>query len=125
MNGLGRLEKARCVVEATLELKAQDVVALDVRSVASFADTFVLATGTSDRHVRAIADRVREAVATRGEPSFGVEGYDEARWVLLDLSDVIVHVFLAEVREHYALERLWSDAPILDAGVEAARSTAP
>ncbi len=125
MNGFGRLEKARCVVEATLELKAQDVVALDVRNVASFADTFVLATGTSDRHVRAIADRVREAVATRGEPSFGVEGYDEGRWVLLDLSDVIVHVFLAEVREHYALERLWSDAPILDPGVEAARSMAP
>ncbi len=125
MNGLGRLEKAQCVVEAALELKAQDVVALDVRNVASFADTFVLATGTSDRHVRAIADRVREAVAARGEPSFGVEGYDEGRWVLLDLSDVIVHVFLAEVREHYALERLWSDAPILDAGVEAARSTAP
>ncbi len=125
MSGLGRLEKARCVVEAALELKAQDVVALDVRSVASFADTFVLATGTSDRHVRAIADRVREAVAKRGEPSFGVEGYDEGRWVLLDLSDVIVHIFLAEVREYYALERLWSDAPILDPGVEAARSTAP
>ncbi len=120
----GRLEKARWAAEAALERKAQDVVALDVRSVASFTDTFVLATGTSDRQVRAIADAVRKAFAERGEPAFGVEGYNEGRWVLLDLSDVIVHVFLAEVREHYDLERLWSDAPVLDPGVEAVRSRA-
>ncbi len=124
MSQPGRLEKARWITEAALALKAEDIVLLDVRSVASFADTFLLATGTSDRHVRAVADSVREAMAAHGEAAFGIEGYDEGRWVLLDLSDVIVHVFLAEVREHYDLERLWSDAPILDPGVEVARRRA-
>ena len=124
MSRPGRLEKARWIAEAAGARKAEDIVLLDVRSVTTFADTFLLATGTSDRHVRAIADSVREAVAAHSEAAFGIEGYDEGRWVLLDLSDVIVHVFLAELREHYDLERLWSDAPILDPGVEAARSSA-
>jgi ribosome-associated protein len=103
-------ERAQRVVEAALDRKALDVVALDVRELTSYADTFVLATGTSDRHTRAIADAVREAWLAGGDRPLGIEGYDEGRWVLIDLGDVIVHVFLAEVREAYSLERLWSDA---------------
>jgi ribosome-associated protein len=94
------------------------VVGLDVSEVVSFADVFVILTGRSDRQVRAIADAIEEAMIRCGERSIGVEGYDEGRWVLMDLSDVIVHIFQEEVRDRYDLERLWSDAPTLDLGVD-------
>ncbi len=124
MSALARLEKAQLVVGAALEHKAEDLVALDVRSVASFTDTFVLATGSSDRHVRAIADSVEEAIEARGERPLGIEGYDEGRWLLMDLNDLIVHVFVSEVRKHYDLERLWGDGLVLDLGFGALRETA-
>ena len=104
-------ERAALIAEAALDKKAEHLVALDVRDVTSYADTFILATGNSDRHARSIADAIREAVAAHGEKPLGVEGYDEGRWVLIDLGDVIVHVFRSDVREEYDLERLWSDAP--------------
>jgi ribosome-associated protein len=109
-----RILRAARVVEAALSRKAEDLVALDVRALTSFADTFVLATGASDRQVRAIADSVREAFEAAGGRVLGVEGLEEARWVLLDLGDVIVHVFQPEVRRYYDLDRLWSDAPEID-----------
>jgi ribosome-associated protein len=105
-----RIARANRVAEAAFDRKAMDLVALDVSGLTSYADTFLIATASSDRHARAIADAIREAEAAMGAKPLGVEGYDEARWVLLDLGDVIVHVFLAEVREAYDLERLWSDA---------------
>ncbi len=109
-----RIERAACVVEAAEDRRAEDVVALDVRELSSVADTFVLATGRSDRQVRAIADAIREAAERRGTQALGVEGYQDGRWVLIDLGDVIAHVFQPEVRASYALDRLWSDAPTLD-----------
>ena len=108
-----RLARANRVAEAALDKKAVDLVALDVSELTSYADTFVIATATSDRHSRAIADAIRDAEIAGGAHPLGVEGYEEARWVLIDLGDVIVHVFLAEVREVYDLERLWSDAQSL------------
>lgn len=111
-----QLERATFVAEAALEKKALRLVALDVREVTSYADTLIIATGTSDRHARSVADAITEAVAARGERPLGVEGYDEGRWVLIDLGDVVVHVFQPELRELYDLERLWSDAPILEIG---------
>ena len=120
MSGVSQAERAAWIVEAALSKKAERLVALDVRGVTSIADVFVIATGTSDRHVRAIADAVLEAASARGERALGVEGYDDGRWLLIDLDDAIVHVFLAEVRDAYDLERLWSDAPPLAvAGVTA------
>jgi len=110
-----RAVRARLVLEAALDRKAEDVMGLDVREVASFADTFVLATGNSDRHVRSIADAIAEAWTKAGLQVIGVEGEEEGRWVLMDLGDVIVHVFLRSVRELYALERLWGDAPVIEA----------
>jgi len=107
-------EKTRLAVEAALEVKAEDVVALDVRELASFADAFVVATGRSDRQVRAIADSIERAMREAGAPVLGVEGYPEGRWVLIDLDDVIVHVFQPEARAHYDIERLWSDAPQIE-----------
>ena len=122
MSELDREQKAALAVAAALDRKAEDVVALDVRQLASFADTFLLATGRSDRQVRSIADAVSEALESHGETRLGVEGYDEGRWVLMDFGDLIAHVFQPDVREHYDLERLWSDAPSIDVGDEAARS---
>jgi ribosome-associated protein len=110
---LERLDKARIVVEAALDKKAQDVVVLDVRESVSFADSFVIATGSSDRHVRSIVEGIEETLRAAGEKPLGIEGADEGRWVLMDCDDVIVHVFLRDVRQHYDLERLWSDAPKL------------
>jgi ribosome-associated protein len=118
MKELTSREKAKVVAEASLERAAEEVVALDVREVVSFADIFVICTGRSDRQVRAIADAIEERVVERGEPPLGIEGHDEGRWVLMDLADVIVHVFQHEVRRRYDLERLWSDAPKLDLRLE-------
>jgi len=103
-------EKTRIVVDAALDVKAEDVVALDVREQSSFADVFVIATGRSDRQVRAIADAIEQAAKKAGVPPLGVEGVAEGRWVLIDLDDVIVHVFTPDTREHYDIERLWRDA---------------
>jgi len=94
-------------------VKAEDVVALDVRELSSFADVFVVATGRSDRQVRAIADSVEKAMKQAGSAPLGIEGYAEGRWVLIDVDDVIVHVFVPDARAHYDIERLWSDAALL------------
>ena len=109
-----QLERAHCVVNAALELKALQPAALDVRALTSYADTLILVTGRSDRHARSIADSVLSALSQEGERPLGVEGYEEGRWILVDFGDLILHVFQAQVREHYDLERLWSDAPRLE-----------
>jgi ribosome-associated protein len=121
MSGLQGRRKALRIAEAARERLAEDVVALDVREAVSFADTFIVATGRSDRHVQSIADGIAEALAHSGEKPLGVEGYQEGRWLLMDFGDVIVHVFQPEVRRHYDLERLWSDATPLDVSPPAAR----
>jgi len=104
----------RRLAEAAVEKKARDLVGLDVHQLTSFTDAFLLATGTSDRHVRSVADAVLEASKEMGRSPLGVEGYDEGRWVLIDLNEVVVHVFQEEVREYYDLERLWGDAPPIE-----------
>ncbi len=114
MSALDRLAKAVLIAEAAQERKADEVVGLDVREISSFADTFIIATGTSDRHVRSVADSIATTLKAHGEPPMGIEGYDEGRWILLDCGDTIVHIFQQEIRDHYDLERLWSDAPSLE-----------
>ena len=106
--------KVARIVDAALERNAERPLALDIASLTSFADAFVLLSGRSDRQVRAVADAVVEALREAGDPPLGVEGLDEGRWVLIDCNDVVVHVFDPEMRDLYALERLWSDAPTLD-----------
>ncbi len=114
MSASDRLAKVTLIVEAAQERKVDDMVGLDVREISSFADTFIIATGTSDRHVRSVADSIEAALKAHGEPPMGIEGYDEGRWVLVDCGDTIVHIFQQEIRDHYDLERLWSDAPALE-----------
>lgn len=89
------------------DMKAVNIVTLDVRGVTDVADAMVIASGNSDRHVRAISDRVREFAKQAGYRPMGVEGQRDGEWVLVDLNDVIVHVMLPRVREFYRLESLW------------------
>lgn len=98
---------AQCVITALDALKAHDIKCLDVRNKTSITDYMVLATGTSQRHVSALAERVLEAAKSLGEQALGVEGLEHGEWVLVDLSVVIVHVMLAEMRDFYKLENLW------------------
>jgi len=122
---MDRLEKAQLIADAAGDRKAEDLVALDVRELASFTDTFVFATGGSDRQVRAIADAICEALRAAGDSVLGVEGYEDGSWVLIDANDSVVHVFLPQARVHYGLERLWSDAPALPLDDEATDRAAP
>jgi ribosome-associated protein len=90
------------------------VVVLDLRRVSDATDFFVIATGSSDTHVRGAAERVIEALGTHGRRPHHVEGLRGGRWVLLDFVDFVVHVFHPTLRDFYRLERLWADAPTLN-----------
>jgi ribosome-associated protein len=111
----GRASKSRplnaIITTALDDMKAANVRVLDVRGVTDIADTMVIASGTSDRHVRSIADRVVESAKKAGFRPIGVEGAGDGEWVLVDLQDVIVHVMLPRVREFYRLESLWELGP--------------
>ena len=117
------MQKARCIVEAARDRMAERPIVLDMRQVTSYADTFIILSGRSDRQVRAIADEIVQSLKTRGDPPLGIEGMDEGNWVLIDCNDAIVHVFDPETREQFDLERLWRDAPRLDLGIEGLDST--
>ncbi|HET6546797.1 MAG TPA: ribosome silencing factor [Rhodanobacteraceae bacterium] len=96
------------VLHALDDLKARDVHEIDVRDRTSVTDLLIVASGTSTRHVRSIADEVVKSAKHIGLPPLGVEGQREAEWVLVDLGDIIVHVMLPRTREFYGLERLWT-----------------
>jgi len=117
---LGPGERLRALVLTALDdLKAKDIQEIDVRDKSSVADLLVIASGTSSRHVKSIADEVVKKAKQAGLPPIGVEGQREAEWVLVDLGDVIVHVMLPRTREFYGLERLWTvgdDMPAALAG---------
>lgn len=103
------------VLAALEDGKAREIKVLDVRGKTSVTDYMVVASGTSDRHVRAVADHVAEKAKERGAPPLGTEGGPAADWVLVDLGDVVVHVMKPQAREFYQLEKLW--------GAEAAPSS--
>lgn len=104
------------VVEAARERNARDGTILDLRGLSDATDYFVLLTGDSDVHARAIARNIRDNLEDAGFEAAGVEGEGQGRWILLDYFDLVVHVFLPRVREYYQLERLWGDAPRVDLG---------
>ena len=95
------------------EYKAGDVVLLDLRKVTDMTDFFVVASGTSDTHVRSVAEHVMEEMKKLGSPVHHAEGLAQGRWVLLDFVDFVVHVFHPALRSFYQLERLWSDAEVI------------
>ena len=100
------------VVDALEALKGKDIVILDVAHMTSVTDLMIIASGTSTRHVSAMADNVVEEAKHAGMQPLGVEGRQAQDWVLVDLGDVVVHVMTADARAHYDLERLWGELPI-------------
>jgi ribosome-associated protein len=113
------LSQLQTIVTLALEdMKAVNVKVLDVRGLTDIADTLIIASGNSDRHVRSIADRVVEKCKAAGFRPLGKEGARDGEWVLVDLQDIVVHVMLPRVREFYGLERLWeSDTAEVPAAV--------
>jgi len=107
-----KAERLRDVAVAALEdLKAVDITVLDVRGMTTVTDYMVVASGTSDRHVRALLQHVIEETEVRGVRPLGVEGERDAQWGLVDLGDVVVHIMLPQVRDFYQLEKLWRVKP--------------
>jgi len=111
LKGVDSWEKALLVVRSALEKKAYDLILMEVREVTSIADYFIICSGRSDRQVQGIAQGIAENLAGAGIPLLSVEGVSRGQWVLMDFSDVIVHIFYQPVREFYDLEGLWHHAP--------------
>jgi ribosome-associated protein len=109
-------EMVAAVADLAADRKALDIVQLDLRGMIGYADYFVICTGRTDRQTRAIHDGIHEGMKARGILPRRVEGVSEARWILLDYLDVVVHVFTPDTREYYRLEQLWGEAPSLAVG---------
>lgn len=116
------MEKLSVALQAAADKKAEDPVALDLRSLSSFTDGFLICNGRNQRHVQAIASNIEEAMKKRKFRPRHIEGFRHGEWVLLDFFDLVVHVFTPERRELLQLERLWSDAPRLESGMESVES---
>jgi ribosome-associated protein len=115
----------QAVTAALDDMKAVNVRVLDVRGLTDIADTMVIASGNSDRHVRSIAERVVQKAKAAGCRPLGTEGARDGEWVLVDLQDILVHVMLPRVREFYGLERLWDGGEGVPAIATAVGSRAP
>jgi ribosome-associated protein len=109
-------EMAAAIADLAADRKAQDIVQLDLRGMIGYADYFVICSGRTDRQTRAIHDAIHEGLKARGVLPRRVEGVSEARWILMDYLDVVVHVFTPDTREYYRLEQLWGEAPSLAVG---------
>ncbi len=101
---------ARFVAQSIYDNKGFDIQVLDLRKLASFADYFIIASGTSDRHVQSLSEHVKSALSEKKIPSLGVEGHRKGHWILMDYGSVVAHLFFEEARSFYALEKLWDDA---------------
>jgi len=109
---ISSIELARLAGKFALDKMASDVVILDLRELTSVTDYFVICSGSADIHVKAIADNVKDRLAGEDHKPWHIEGAGLGSWVLMDYVDIVVHIFLKEKREYYALERLWGDAPV-------------
>lgn len=103
-----------CAIAAARDKRAEEPVALDLREVSSFTDYFLVFHGRNRRQVQAISDHIEESLASRKIHPRHIEGYRHGEWVLLDYSDVVIHVFIRERRNSLQLERLWGDAPRME-----------
>ncbi|WP_449620589.1 ribosome silencing factor [Robertmurraya sp. Marseille-Q9965] len=102
----------KTAVKAADDKRAEDIVALNMKGISLIADYFVICHGNSDKQVQAIAREIKDKAEENGYDVRRMEGFDEARWILVDLGDVVAHVFHRDERSYYNLERLWGDAPI-------------
>jgi ribosome-associated protein len=108
------IELAIAAARAAAELKADEIIALDVSAQLVLTDVFLIASGTNERQVSSIVDAIERALHQLGAKPLRREGNQTARWVLLDFGDIVVHVQHAEDRVYYALERLWKDCPVIE-----------
>lgn len=102
----------KTAVKAADDKRAEDIVALNMKGISLIADYFVICHGNSDKQVQAIAREIKDKAEENGYDVRRMEGFDEARWILVDLGDVVAHVFHRDERSYYKLERLWGDAPV-------------
>lgn len=112
------LERARAIAKVLDSKKGEDIRIIHIGDLTTIGDYFVVVTGNSTTQVRALSDAVDEEMSKQGIEPRRIEGYQTCTWILMDYHDVIVHVFQREAREFYALERLWSDAPTVDTGID-------
>jgi ribosome-associated protein len=117
-------ERLLLCINASLKRKAKNLTILNVKEVSSFADYFIICSGTSDRQVQSIAASIRENLKEYGITPLGIEGESLGKWVLMDYEDVIIHVFYEPIREFYDIERLWPDAARMEVGDEVTEMTA-
>jgi ribosome-associated protein len=106
------------VAQAIFDKKGFNILVLDVRGICTMTDYFLIAEGTVDRHVKALSGAVKDLLAEKGIPLFHVDGEQEAEWVVLDCSDFVVHLFVPEWREKYALEELWHAGKVVDVTID-------
>lgn len=111
--GISSKRMAFMAKDAALSKKAKDPVILEMKKLTSITDYFVIINGNSDIHNRAIADAVEERFNKENIKKDHIEGYEEARWILLDYGDIVVHIFIDPLREFYGLETLWGDAKVI------------
>jgi ribosome-associated protein len=107
-------DKALLLVKSALEKKAYDLVLMEVRELSSIADYFIICSGRSDRQVQSIAQGIEENLHRAGESPLSIEGMNRGHWVLMDFTDVVIHIFYQRVREFYDLYGLWGHAPRLE-----------
>ena len=104
-------EQAIFIAQAAKDKKAEDVLVLEVGDLTSLADFFIFASGESDRQVRGLTSFIEKMMAMRYHTNPVIEGKETANWILLDYGDIIVHIFRPDIRQYYALEKMWADAP--------------
>ncbi len=104
-------ENVSCIIDLIMEMKGEEIVVLDLRGISSVSDFFILTTGNSNVHIKAIANEIRERMKKEKKAiPWHAEGYEAQKWILLDYVDIVVHIFDSETRAYYMLEKLWEDA---------------
>ncbi len=111
INSIDVEENVACLIDFIMEIKGEDIVVLDLRGISSVSDFFIITTGNSSVHVKAIADEIREKMKKEKKIiPWHAEGYEARKWILLDYVDIVVHIFDSDTRSYYMLEKLWEDA---------------
>ena len=118
MSDVNSLELLKDLAQALYDKKGANILALDVRGISTMTDYFLIAEGNVERHVKALADAVQKTLKKHGERPAFVEGVQTSEWIVIDCWGVVVHLFVPRLRQRYQLERLWTDAKLVDLGLD-------